>query len=50
MAGLDLLISLLHFGRLERRSATEHCVKNDSDCPVVNFVAVTVWALEDLRG
>ena len=50
LASLDLLISLLDFGRLKRRSTAKHREKNDTDGPVVYLVAVTVSIFEYFRG
>jgi hypothetical protein len=50
LANLDLLVSLLDFGRLKWRSAAQHCVKDDTDGPVVYLVAVTVSIFKHFRG
>lgn len=46
----NFLIGLLDLGRLERRSAIEHGVKNYTNGPIVNFVAVPIRIFENLGG
>ena len=41
------MIGLFYFYRLKGRSAVEHCVKNDTDRPKVNLIAVAICVLEN---
>ena len=43
---LDLLVGLLDFLRFKGRSAVEHGVKNDTNGPEVDLVAVTICRVE----
>jgi hypothetical protein len=47
---LNLLVRLLDFNRFERRTPAKHSVQNNSNGPIVNFVAVAVLALKYLRS
>ena len=47
---LNFFVGLLHFNRFERRSSTKHCVKDNANAPVVNFIRMAIGALKDLRG
>lgn len=38
---------MLYFYRLKGRSAVQHCVKNDTDRPEVNLIAVAICVLEN---
>jgi len=44
---LNFLVGLLNFYRLKRWSAVEHREENNTDWPVVNFVAVAICIFED---
>lgn len=44
----DLLVSLLDFLRLKRRSPMEHSVEDHADGPEIHLIAVTVPCVEHL--
>jgi len=49
-ASTNLLVGVLDFLGLERRSAIKHGVENDTDGPVINLVTMATVLFEDLRG
>ena len=49
-ASSDLFIGLLDFLRFERGSAIKHSVKDDTDRPMIDLIAVASVGLEDLRS
>ena len=49
LASFNLLVSLFDFGGLEWGSSTQHCVEDDADGPVVDFIGVTILIFEHLR-